>query len=413
MSGRISRALARVWRATPSVPVLVYHSIGPANGHPVWGHLTLPVEAFEAQLAWLQNRGYQTVTLAALHAYLTDGTPLPDRPVVLTFDDGFLDTWVYACPLLARFGFQATLFLCPAFVQAGDGTRPQRRATGATQGDPKEWWGYVRWDEARALLRSGVFDIQAHGLTHRRYFTSPRIVDYLRPGAPYYWCRWNAAPDRQPYWLTEPFLAEEEYGTPVYEHDEALVAHQYRPDPALADYTRQFVAKAGGAAFFARAEWRTQLDSAVRTWIADRGERGTHETPAEYRERALHELTASRRILSEQLDTDIDFLCWPVDVYSDEAHALAMEAGYRATTCMERPNVPGVDPTRIGRTYFGQSEQSHRVGKPSLVNLKFRGLVQLLSGRRAGYLQLFCANRLLAWYDRSQHDAPKAEGVYG
>ena len=107
----------------------------------------------------------------------------------------------------------------------------------------------------------------------------------------------------------------------------------------------------------------------------------------------------------------MDFLCWPSNQDSHEAHELALQAGFAATTCLNRPNVPGADPTRIGRIYFGQDERLQRVGNPWLAGLRFQGTVQLASGRRTGYPKLFLANRLLAWYDRPARHAKPEEPV--
>lgn len=412
MLARVARSMRLVMQAKPTVPVLVYHSIGPDNGHPIWGPLTLPVEVFEAQLQWFQRAGFHTVTLRDLHAHLAHGASLPPRPILLTFDDAFLDSWVHACPLLEHYGFQGTVFLCPAFVQRESGVRPRAEVRG-TRTPPDEWWGYLRWDEARALLASGAFDIQSHALTHHRQFTSSRIVDYLSPDTAHYWCEWNAHPDQQPYWLSRPFVRPEDFGLPVYEHSESLVAPRYTPDAGLDAHTQAIVANGGGPAFFETADWHAQLDGAVREYRRAHGENGHTESHEEYLARARNELTESRAILQQELDIPIDFLCWPVDMHTEEVHALALDVGFTATTCLNRPNVPGADPTRIGRTYWGQSDESYRVNRAWILLLKSRGVVQLLRGRRSGYLNIFLANRLMRWYDHParQPRPPRHAGV--
>ncbi len=412
MSPRPVWALRRLLDAAPAIPALIFHSVGRDNGHPLWRHLTLPVDVFEAQLAWLQRKGFRSVSLHDLRAHLKGQIVLPDRSIVLTFDDGFLDSWVYASPLLERYGFQATVFLCPAFVQAGTGTRPRagRGPHGST--DPAEWWGYLRWDEVRAMQASGTFDLQAHGSTHRRHFTGPRIVDYLRPGTPHFWHRWNTAPERQPYSLSDPLVTDAEYGEPIYEHGQALLGPRYQPDPAVAEMAKALVQAEGGAAFFARPDWRTTLDEAVEGMRRARGERGSRESCAAYRDRVRRELIDCRTLLRRELGKPVDFLCWPANQDSHEAHALALDAGFVATTCLHRANVAGADPTRIGRTYFGQDEQLCRVGRPWLAGLRFQGTVQLASGHRAGYPKLFLANRLLAWYDRPAQQPVDRDGAH-
>ena len=115
--------------ARPPVPILMYHEISPA-GRPAAGWPCHP-GAFAEQLAYLHDAGFQTVTAGRLAEVLA-GAPggLPDRAVVLTFDDGFEDFHRRALPLLDRYGYTATVFVTTGWVQdAGRdaaGRRPGR-----------------------------------------------------------------------------------------------------------------------------------------------------------------------------------------------------------------------------------------------------------------------------------------------
>jgi len=82
------------------VPILEYHVIGdPPAGTPFPGLYT-SVADFEAQLGWLAAHGYTAVTLDRVHRYWTRGAALPQKPVVLTFDDGYPEDWQVVMPLL-------------------------------------------------------------------------------------------------------------------------------------------------------------------------------------------------------------------------------------------------------------------------------------------------------------------------
>src|SRR5690606_34241856 len=96
-----------------TLPVLMYHHVSPDNDM-----ITTTPERFESQLAWLAEAGFSTLDAQGLAAFLA-GEPMPEKSVVLTFDDGFLDNWVYAHPLLARYGMRAVLFAITG--QIGDG----------------------------------------------------------------------------------------------------------------------------------------------------------------------------------------------------------------------------------------------------------------------------------------------------
>ncbi|MDI7276207.1 MAG: polysaccharide deacetylase family protein [Anaerolineae bacterium] len=140
---------------TARVPILMYHYVGelPADADPVRLDLTVPPDRFEAQLAYLQASGYTSVTLEDLVLYLTVGRPLPEKPIILTFDDGYVDNFIYAFPLLRRYGFTGTFFVVVQFMDEG-------RA------------GYITWEQARLMQENGM-DIQSHGVSHEDLAGAP------------------------------------------------------------------------------------------------------------------------------------------------------------------------------------------------------------------------------------------------
>lgn len=111
-NGGLTRERARKAQAH-AVPVLMYHHISTSPGM-----ITVSPDRFAAQMAYLAQAGYQTVGAAQLSAYLAGGS-LPAKSIVLTFDDGYLDNWVHAHPVLQRHGFTALCFLVTSWP--GDG----------------------------------------------------------------------------------------------------------------------------------------------------------------------------------------------------------------------------------------------------------------------------------------------------
>ncbi len=97
------------------VPVLMYHEIADATA--TSSGLAVDPEAFAGQLAYLRDAGFTTVTAGALAKVLADGAgALPERPVVLTFDDGYSDFHSRALPLLKQHGHTATVFQTTGWV---------------------------------------------------------------------------------------------------------------------------------------------------------------------------------------------------------------------------------------------------------------------------------------------------------
>jgi len=133
----------------------MYHSIS-AEGPAATASYGVTPDAFEAQLRYLRDAGFTTVTLREWLTAVPRRRPLPAKPVVLTFDDGYRDFDANAWPLLQRYGFGALVFLVPDLI--GEAARLD-----ADLGEPLPLMG---WDEIRRLASQGV-EFGAHSASHR------------------------------------------------------------------------------------------------------------------------------------------------------------------------------------------------------------------------------------------------------
>lgn len=138
------------------IPILLYHQVAdlPAREDPLG--LAMPPARFDAQMGYLSRRGFRCLTLAeAVEVYRAGKRP-PAGSFVLTFDDGYRDVHLTACPILEKYGFRATVFL-----------------VGGYMGRLSAWWSQegsaagqmMDWDEARDLARRG-FTLGSHTLNH-------------------------------------------------------------------------------------------------------------------------------------------------------------------------------------------------------------------------------------------------------
>ena len=93
------------------VPILTYHKIAPVDAKTIYPGTFVPPALFEKHLGYLARKGFETMRLEALFSGLE-----PEKPVVITFDDGFQDFEDTAVPLLHRYTFGATVFLVSDFV---------------------------------------------------------------------------------------------------------------------------------------------------------------------------------------------------------------------------------------------------------------------------------------------------------
>ncbi|ACO84762.1 polysaccharide deacetylase family protein [Clostridium botulinum] len=90
-----------------SVPVLMYHSIDYEKGN----ELRVPKEQFKEQMEYLKDNGYTTLTLNELYNFLKKNKPIPEKSIVITLDDGYVDNYTNAYPILKELGFNATVFV--------------------------------------------------------------------------------------------------------------------------------------------------------------------------------------------------------------------------------------------------------------------------------------------------------------
>lgn len=135
----------------PLVNVLTYHSISEGPGP-----TSIPPAVFRRHLEALAECGYRAVPLGDLATWLGGGAELPERSVVLTFDDGFADFAEQAAPLLAARGWSATVFL-PTGKMGG-----QEDWVGANTAPAR---ALMSWDQVKELARQGI-EFGGHSVTH-------------------------------------------------------------------------------------------------------------------------------------------------------------------------------------------------------------------------------------------------------
>jgi peptidoglycan/xylan/chitin deacetylase (PgdA/CDA1 family) len=163
MTARLDRDAAG--RPAGPVPVLMYHSISTGSS-PDFHRYTVAPREFAAQMDYLDIQGYRPVTAADLAAHRVSGRPLPARPVVLTFDDGYADFADAALPVLQAHRFPATLFVISGYVG---------RAAGFLRGCGEERRRLLSWTQLRDLAAEGV-EIGSHSHTHPQLDLLPPAV---------------------------------------------------------------------------------------------------------------------------------------------------------------------------------------------------------------------------------------------
>jgi peptidoglycan/xylan/chitin deacetylase (PgdA/CDA1 family) len=152
------------------VPILMYHAVAHSPAPATHG-LSVSPDAFAEQMELLRETGFTPLTTAALATAWRTGAPLPMRPVLITFDDGYEGVYRHALPVLASLGFRATVFLSTGWLR---GPHDEGGALDTM----------LDWDQVRELAAAGT-EIGGHSHTH------PQLdqLDNARLGFEISYCR--------------------------------------------------------------------------------------------------------------------------------------------------------------------------------------------------------------------------------
>lgn len=130
-----------------TVPILMYHYIDTG----VNNDLMTPKDKFRQQMLYLKNAGFHTITLDQLYGFMTQNTKLPEKPIVITFDDGYKDNYTNAYPVLKEMGFKATIFVVSGGKEKGN-------------------YPHMNDNQLRELDKNGI-DIEPHTVDHKKLDT--------------------------------------------------------------------------------------------------------------------------------------------------------------------------------------------------------------------------------------------------
>lgn len=151
------------------VAVLLYHHINPHAGDTV----TVTPEVFAGQMSFLKEAGYSTLTVAELLDHMSGVRQLPHKSVLLTFDDGWLDNYLFAYPVLAQYRFRATFFLVTGRVNGVNmasqpDSVPSHDEAKLLVASGEAGRVVMGWELVRRLQAEGLCEFFPHTATHRK-----------------------------------------------------------------------------------------------------------------------------------------------------------------------------------------------------------------------------------------------------
>ncbi|HEX4213220.1 MAG TPA: polysaccharide deacetylase family protein [Candidatus Dormibacteraeota bacterium] len=146
---------------TVQVPILMYHDVNTYPNRAAFPSeyayqlqygLTCGIQEFQQQMGWLHSNGFHAISLVRLADAIDYGLPLPDKPLIITFDDGYYGPYVNATPVLRQDRFAATFFLPSGYVNWINATQH-----------------YMSWPELQQLEQQG-FWVEDHTRNHVAVF---------------------------------------------------------------------------------------------------------------------------------------------------------------------------------------------------------------------------------------------------
>lgn len=131
------------------VPILMYHSI--LRNSNIKSDYIISEAAFENDLKYLKENGYTTIVIKDLIDFVEEGKSLPQKPIILTFDDGYLNNHTYAFPLLKKYNSKAVLSIIGYYTDIYTASP-----------DENPGYAHVTWQNVKEMINSGLVEMQNH-----------------------------------------------------------------------------------------------------------------------------------------------------------------------------------------------------------------------------------------------------------
>ncbi|MDR1125658.1 MAG: polysaccharide deacetylase family protein [Deltaproteobacteria bacterium] len=334
-------------RQAKSLPILMYHNISNYRDK-----LSIPPALFEEHCRTTAEKGWRAVGLTEAEDFFLHGAPLPAGSFLITLDDGYLDNYVNAWPILAKYGHKAVIFPVADLITAATedsgphaAPRPSLAEVWAgrlapedlpavdnplrhtPQGYPVREDRFFTWPEARAMQESGVISFGGHGLGHNGVFSGPEYETFLRPAG-------RTAP-------LDHLVKEMIWGMPWFKRASEFTARAFTPAPELLAAVRALVPQDEAAAceFFLDEANQLRLKELADSFA---GNLGRLETERERMERLSGIFAKNQNIFRRELGHPARSFCWPWGRCNESSIQAASESGFSVFfNVSPGPNRPG------------------------------------------------------------------------
>jgi peptidoglycan/xylan/chitin deacetylase (PgdA/CDA1 family) len=297
--------------------VLAYHDVVDSPSELTYDAVT--VRNLAMQFDWLQENGYRVVSLDDVLAAQRGERPLPPRPVVITFDDGYRSFYTHAYPLLTAFKYPAVLSVVGSFLNVPPRGQVRYGSTLVAREN------FVTWAQLREMQRSGLVEIGSHtyGL-HTTIYTNPQGGEV--PAA------------------TGQGFIRRRSGLRLGERIPLQL-----PQPTLGDV--RSVLSMASQRYLALA---VDIVQAAIDYAYD-PRTGRYETDDEYRRRVRADLERNSELLEANLGVRPRVITWPYGRWNEVTRAAAREAGMPIGLTLDEEPANTKELGRIGRFYPTQN----------------------------------------------------------
>jgi len=289
--------------------ILCYHHIN-------YGERIDP-EIFEENLITLKKHNFSPVKLVDIYEHIVNGKKIPKKSVHITFDDGYADNFIYAYPLLKKYGFFATEFIIANRIVSGRkrANYDELKSMNLTHtiGQMLKDSQYLSWEEISEMSQSGIFEIGSHSLNHNACFSSDKMRKFNNG-------------DAGSWFYT--YAQDKRLGIPVYEKKWECAADCLRDDLKLRDYLADYVKSKGGVFFVKHSNYKRILFKKCREYVRK------HKLNMHFEERGKrilkikHEIADSKQFIEDKLNENVKFFCYPWGDYDELSKNAIQKSGY-------------------------------------------------------------------------------------
>lgn len=136
------------------IPILMYHHVV-EEGKAV-NKITITTNRFEEDMEHLMRKGYTTISFKELIDHKEGNGTLPEKPIMITFDDGYDDNYKNAYPILKKNNMKAIIFIIGSRIGIKDYKKDTR-------------YSYFSWEQAKEMYESGLIEVQPHSYDLHHY----------------------------------------------------------------------------------------------------------------------------------------------------------------------------------------------------------------------------------------------------